>query len=355
MRAEDTLIAKLATLIETTDDEGLPLAALFAGEHEPTDDESVVALLLDRLLVEPARDLVRRPRKSFRSHLVSLGYELMHGDGPKSREDEARLERCAQAVELLHAGSLIIDDVQDQSATRRGAESIHLRYGTARAICTGNWLYFWPLRLLKEARFTPEASLLVFEIYHEALEKAHRGQALDLGVAIETRAQREVERICRAVIDLKTGAITALALGLGAIVGRAEARMLAALTAFGAAFGAALQSFDDLGNLDGRADPTKKHEDLMQRKPSWVWGFVAKSASPADYRAFKQAVRSLPDEEPLLQWMAATDFWPRAEREATEALEQALMALERALGPSLDQKALKKLHRLGEELTHAYK
>ena len=56
-----------------------------------------------------------------------------------------------EAVEMLHAGSLVIDDFEDDSLTRRGQPALHRVIGPARAVNAGNWMYFRALELAAAA------------------------------------------------------------------------------------------------------------------------------------------------------------------------------------------------------------
>jgi hypothetical protein len=60
-------------------------------------------------------------------------------------------------VESLHAGSLIVDDIEDDSDLRRDAATLHRIYGVPVALNAGNWLYFWPQVLLSRIPLTDEA------------------------------------------------------------------------------------------------------------------------------------------------------------------------------------------------------
>jgi hypothetical protein len=53
-------------------------------------------------------------------------------------------------VEFIHAGSLVVEDIEDGSRIRRGRVALHVRYGMPVALNAGNWLYFWPFELLKK-------------------------------------------------------------------------------------------------------------------------------------------------------------------------------------------------------------
>ena len=101
---------------------------------------SVPASLWENALHRPLAEFLARPSKEFRARLVQWGYVLGGGVGIAPVE-------LALSVEALHAGSLVVDDIQDGSQERRGAPALHLQHGVARALNAGNWLYFWPCLL----------------------------------------------------------------------------------------------------------------------------------------------------------------------------------------------------------------
>lgn len=322
----------------------------------------------EHALIEPAREMAARPSKHFRAHLVRMGYNLIQGAvRPK---DEAKLEAAAAAIELLHTGSLIIDDIQDQSPMRRGAASLHRIYGVPGALCAGNWLYFRPLSLIEQLNLSVEREHRAFKLYHEALELAHYGQALDLTIKIEQVERQQIPATCEAIGELKTGAITALAMSLGALVANApndgpangladgpandSMDLIDSVGAFGRKFGTSLQECDDVGSLTSdKADPEKKYEDLLQGKASAVWSYVVR-LFPDQIDAFERAVRSIPDDpRPIQEWLKKTDFAPMAFAAIRQSLSEAYTKLESLQG--INQDALHYLKHMGDQLIDAYR
>jgi geranylgeranyl pyrophosphate synthase len=276
-------------------------------------------------LTAPAAELVARPSKLFRARLVRIAFDLTQDAlGAAAAEVPAeQVDRVAASLELLHAGSLIIDDIQDGSTVRRGAASVHLVYGVPRALCTGNWLYFAPLRLFRELGLDVEREAALYRLYHDAVESAHGGQAIDLSVKVDALPRSEVAAVCRAVAAQKTGAITALATACGALLAGGSPAQVEALHAFGESFGVALQELDDAGNARGRVTPAKRYEDLLARRPGAIWAFAA--ADFESWRTLETAVAALPgDEAPLLRWLADTDYFALARASARRQLRTSL-------------------------------
>lgn len=230
--------------------------------------------LWERALLGPAQEFLRRPGKCFRARLVELSFSLA-GGAPC-----AFPPRLPLVIEVLHAGSLIVDDIEDGSRERRGAPALHELYGTALALNVGNWMYFWALNLLeeidREGRWQEEAHRQA----RRALLRCHYGQALDLGVRVTGLAREEIPAVVRAATTLKTGSLVGLAATLGALAADAPPEQVRALSSFGSALGVGIQMLDDLGGFLSPRREEKAREDLLHGRPTWPWAWLAESAPP---------------------------------------------------------------------------
>lgn len=321
------------------------------------DAAPAVTNILADVLMRPIAELVANPGKRIRAQLVSFSYRLLAGDRPLSYTAMKRHRSCAEAIELLHAGSLIVDDIEDGSTVRRGRPALHRIYGMPLALNAGNWLYFWPAELLKQTGLNEDDLLLVYEHYHSTLLRAHFGQALDLGTRVDTLAQDAVTDVCLASMRLKTGALMGFAALLGAALADASEQLLSSIEEFGRDLGVALQMFDDLGNAIGKCEPAKRYEDLTLARPSWLWACAAQSSSTADYRDFVAAARKLPDSAELECWMERHELVQRTRRSARAHLDLSFQALRNRLTAEhvrWSPQVLEELYVLGEEIAVAY-
>ncbi|MBI3203797.1 MAG: polyprenyl synthetase family protein [Myxococcales bacterium] len=238
--------------------------------------ETVPWAVWDQSLYGPLADFLSRPGKEFRARLVDLAWEMAGKRG--APPPELRL-----VVEVLHAGSLIVDDIEDDSTYRRGELALHKKWGLPRALNAGSWLYFWPDVLIERMQLAPPVELGVRRLLDRTLLRAHHGQALDLSTRVFDLAQRDVPSVVSVTTRLKTGALMQLAVELGAVSAGAPRPLVAALGSFGQRLGTALQMLDDLGGIVSEKRCHKGHEDLLGGRPTWPFAWVARQLDPMHY------------------------------------------------------------------------
>jgi geranylgeranyl pyrophosphate synthase len=189
------------------------------------------------------------------------------------------------------------------------------------------------------------------------LLRAHFGQALDLGTRVDALVQGRVAEVCRVSLALKTGALMGFAMVMGGLVAGAAESTTTLLDDFGRELGVALQMFDDIGNVTGVREPSKKYEDFTLCRPSWAWAWAAMNSSPAEYSRFVDAVGKLPDADELEQWLANHELVKKARAGARHHLELAFTRLKTRLDRQWvpwSKRAFEDLQALGEEIAFAY-
>lgn len=252
----------------------------------PTD---VPAELWQRALVGPAGDFLARPGKEFRARLTALSYAGMGG------EAGTMPAALPQIVELLHAGSLIVDDIEDASAERRGAPALHHVVGTPLALNTGNWMYFWALALIPRLPVAAEVRADLGQHALATMLRCHQGQALDLAARVGTVELRHLPAVVAATTRGKTAALMGLAARLGAACAGARAALVEGAAQLGEEMGLALQQLDDLGGLGGPttgARHAKGLEDVRDARPTWAWAWLAEAGDELAAARLQQRVRS---------------------------------------------------------------
>jgi len=183
-------------------------------------------------------DLVRAGGKRLRPTLAFLAGELV-GAAPEASMD------VALAVELLHAASLLHDDLIDDAETRRGAVAAFRRYGNVVSVMSGDFMLARVLGLLARSG-SPEFTRLMSETAALICE----GEVLQFQAA--TLETHDLDTYLR-VIEGKTAALLAAALEAPALLAGAPEGTRRALRRFGLAYGRAFQMQDD--RLDLLGDP----------------------------------------------------------------------------------------------------
>jgi geranylgeranyl pyrophosphate synthase len=257
-------------LIEFTAADAAELLARAVIEADP---EKLSEHHWQKALLAPLRDFLSRPGREFRGSIVQSAWTIA------GRDLREMPETLPMALELLHAGSLIIDDIQDESEMRRGQPALHCLFGAPVALNTGNWLYFAASTLIDNIELPAETKLVLLRRLRWAVLRCHQGQALDLTARISTLGPEEIGPIVSATTSLKTASLVELAACLGATAAGAPDHLIKRLESFGQALGTALQTLDDLSGILSDRREDKGDEDLRGGRPTWVWVFAAEASS----------------------------------------------------------------------------
>jgi len=281
-------------------------------------------------LLGPLRDFFERPGKEFRARLVECGYQLGGGQGEPP-------PLLPWIVEILHAGSLIVDDIEDGSPQRRGGPALHVRYGLPLALNAGNWLYFWAGSLVERLDVAPKIELALHRTITRCLRECHRGQALDLSLRMSQLTRSEVPQAVATTTALKTGRLMELSATLGALVSDAPADRVHAIARFGSELGTVLQMLDDVGGLYGTRRIHKGHEDLLLSRPTWPWAWLAESLPQGRYESLRRDAQEVEvgDRHPeQLAERMRSEIGNEPKRRAHERSQRAFGRLKLELGTS---------------------
>jgi geranylgeranyl pyrophosphate synthase len=334
--------------LKALDTEFSPLVTLLdALSREPVHGQVPRALWEDALY-RPLLDFTAHPGKELRSKLTRIAHALAGGRG------EAPV-LLPLLCELLHAGSLIVDDIEDDSAERRGRPTLHRAHGLPLALNAGNFLYFVPFTLLAQLPVSARTQLAMHRQMAETLVDCHRGQALDLHARVDELEQSELPAVVAKITELKTGKLLGMATGLGALCAEASDDKVAALVRFGEAFGVALQMLDDLGGLTQEARADKGLEDLRLRRATWVWAWLSGLTSESELRALQRSCRRAARDEVAARELRA-QLRKLVEHDGRSAvrrnLREALDTLSEAIGPHALIQELER-HAAGLERSYA--
>ncbi|MET0382754.1 MAG: polyprenyl synthetase family protein [Burkholderiaceae bacterium] len=204
--------------------------------------------------------------KRLRPLLVMAAAEATAGD-------PACALRAAVAVELIHAYSLVHDDMpcMDNDVLRRGKPTVHVKYGEAQAMLAGDAMQALAFEVLTpDDGIGPALAARLVSLLARASGHAGMagGQAIDLasvGRSLDEASLRDMHR-------RKTGVLLQASVMMGAACGRADATALAALSEYGAAVGLAFQVVDDVLDVTQASEVLGKTagKDVDQNKPTFV-------------------------------------------------------------------------------------
>ncbi|WP_326573129.1 polyprenyl synthetase family protein [Streptomyces sp. NBC_00481] len=187
---------------------------------------------------------------------------------------------AAVAVELVHAFSLLHDDIMDGDQARRRRPAVWKAYGTGPAVLAGDALF----ALAVETLAATEGGASALRMLSAALGDLVRGQADDLLFAARpwTGPGRVRPAEYRTMAERKTGALLGCAAALGALLGGGPPSAVAALDRAGRRLGLAFQIVDDLLGIWGDPEVTGKpvHGDLRERKKTFPVLAALDSPSP---------------------------------------------------------------------------
>lgn len=187
--------------------------------------------------------------------------------------EAAILARAASAVEMIHAYSLIHDDMpcMDNDVLRRGKPTVHVRFGEATALLAGDALQAQAFVVLSNQQCDPVLTVEMLRLLSTAAGASGMcgGQAIDLASIGKSLSIRELENMHR----LKTGALLTASVFLGAYCSRIPTdQEKNALYAYAKAVGLAFQVVDDI--LDVTADSADlgktAGKDSADNKPTYV-------------------------------------------------------------------------------------
>ena len=267
----------------------------------PVEDDALAARLTERMAVveealyhhatsrapfvtEAAQHLLGAGGKRFRPLLVLLAAET--GDRPDG--DDVITAACV--VEITHVGSLYHDDVMDEAALRRGADSANSRWDNNVAILTGDFLF------AKSSELTARLGADAVRIQAETFTRLVEGQIL------ETVPPGPGEDPLGHYLDVvagKTGSLIATSARYGARFGGATPEIEEALTAYGEIVGSAFQLSDDILDVASEAGESGKipGTDLREGVPTLPSLMALASDDPADARLHELLRADLTDDQ----------------------------------------------------------
>jgi farnesyl diphosphate synthase len=224
----------------------------------------------------PAPDLApQRLHQAMRYSVLGGGKRmrplLVYASGQIFGANEAALDAPAMAVELIHAYSLVHDDLpaMDDDAMRRGRPTTHIAFDEATAILAGDALQTRAFGLLADAPLPALLRVHCLQALSHASGAAGMcgGQALDIDATGHAQPLADLQRMHA----LKTGALIRAAVRMGALCGEAPDADLRQLDTFADALGLAFQVRDDILDVEASSEQLGKTagKDQAQSKSTF--------------------------------------------------------------------------------------
>jgi farnesyl diphosphate synthase len=181
--------------------------------------------------------------------------------------------RAAVAVELIHAYSLVHDDMpcMDNDVLRRGKPTVHVRYGQAQAMLAGDAMQALAFEVLTpDQGVAPELQARLVSLLARAA--GHAGMAGGQAIDLASVGQPLSEAALRDMHERKTGALLKASVLMGAACGSCNGSQWQALADYGAALGLAFQVVDDILDVTQASETLGKTagKDQEQNKPTYV-------------------------------------------------------------------------------------
>ena len=220
---------------------------------------------------------------------------LVYAAGRLAGASDTLLDRAAVAVELIHAYSLIHDDLpaMDDDDLRRGQPTVHVQFDEATAILAGDALQALAFEILSDDSIDAETARRWVAILAKAAgpEGMVAGQTLDIAGENRSLSLADVEAIHRR----KTGALLHASVAMGATAGELSEPEVAAADRFGAEIGLAFQIHDDVLDATTATEVLGKPQgsDQRQGKSTYVSALGLDAAKREAQRRFEDACSHL--------------------------------------------------------------
>ncbi len=285
---------------------------------------------INKAIADPIWDMLDRGGKRWRPTLFLLICEALGKNADYCLD-------FSIIPEVIHNGTLVIDDIEDSSELRRGKPCTYKIFQMDIAVNAGNAMYYLPLMPLmaQRAELSPEVQRDVYEVYVQEMINLSMGQAMDIawhrGIAnADDLSQDDYLQMCA----YKTGTLARMAAKMAAVIAGANKPLVEKLGRFAESIGVAFQMQDDILDLTGQEFAAKKGgvgQDITEGKRSLMVIYTLKKASSTDKKRLIEILnlhtsdQKLRDEAiALMQKYGAMDHVKQtAEKMVTESWNEA--------------------------------
>lgn len=235
------------------------------------------------LLKEASQHIVSSGGKRLRPRLLLLSYLAAGGTDVDSAVP------LAAAVELVHTATLVHDDINDHSLTRRGKIAVHARWGRTFALLTGDFLFTKVYELM--APYGAEYNVIMANACVNLVE----GETLQAAAAKAGTINQETYKL---IITRKTASLFEAAARMGATLAGGDASVVDALASYGRNLGLAFQIVDDV--LDIVGDPETMGKPVGSDVAQGAGAIMAQNGK----KALATSELSAADSDPIKRMLA---------------------------------------------------
>jgi len=292
---------------------------------------------VQKAIIEPVWDFLDRGGKRWRPVLFLLITEAVGGDIEKVKD-------FVIIPELIHNGSIIHDDLEDQGELRRGRPCLHKIFGEDIAINAGSFLYFFPLLALikNKDRFKPEVINRAYEVYNQEMMNIHLGQGTDI-FWHRGRAENITEDEYLQMCAYKTGCLSRMSAKLAVVLAGGSPELTEAAGKVAEAMGVGFQIQDDILDIALTSKEREKFgksfgNDIKEGKRTLMVIHTLKKATPEDKKRLIEILNKHTDnmEErreaiEIIQKYGSVEY---AMEVAKKIMEEAWQEADRLLKPS---------------------
>jgi octaprenyl-diphosphate synthase len=199
----------------------------------------------------------------------------------------------AVVVELIHAATLVHDDIMDGADKRRSQPTVNAKWGNAISVLLGDCLFAHALKLstsFPNGEISRRIASAASDVCSGEIIQTQRRFDLKLGVADYFR-----------IIEMKTAALFAAASELGAFINEAPPELITAMKTFGLRFGTAYQIYDDCLDLAGSEEKAGKTlgTDIRKGKLTLPILHLLQSASPSEHHRYSEMILRSEEEDAI--------------------------------------------------------
>jgi octaprenyl-diphosphate synthase len=220
--------------------------------------------------------------KRLRPTLLLIAAKLSNSNGNSSNACAIQL---GAVVELIHAATLVHDDVIDAAETRRGRPSSNVKWGNHTCVLAGDWLYMQAFQIaLRERNFQ------ILDLLIGLTQMMVEGELLQLDRIGKIDVS---EADCMELVDRKTARLFSVCARLGALASHSDAHTLERLGEYAWNLGMAFQLVDDVLDFTAREQTLGKPVggDLREGKVTLPLVYALERASPVERRQVETILR----------------------------------------------------------------